>query len=166
MESGREVGRWPFCCLGAGEGNLHHVEVADGPRHGEVHGVELGDEALQLIDRYTPLDIGYLQKGDYLEALLGIQGKVTTMGADRPYRYFLDSYAVPAPGQLLLQASRVLRLTQKGGEDLLEGADGELGYPLLLSGVSLGITKEVVYIYVYLLETVAPLVKVESGSRA
>ena len=103
--------------------------------------MELDDEALQLIDRYTPMSIGYLQKGDYLEALLGIQGKVTTMGADRPYQYFLDRYAVPTPGQRLIQASRVLHLTRKGGEDLLEGAYGEIGDPLLLSGVSLGIKK-------------------------
>ena len=35
---------------------------------------------------------------------------------------------------------------QQGGEDLLEGADSEIGDPLLLGGVSLGGTKEFVRI--------------------
>ena len=64
MESGGEIGHCPFLSLGVGEGNLHCVEVPDGPRHGEVHGAELADEALQILDGYVLLDICYLQKGD------------------------------------------------------------------------------------------------------
>ena len=64
VELGGEVGRRPFCISGAGEGNLHHVEVTNGPRHGKVHGVEISNEVLQILDGYAPLDIGYLQKRD------------------------------------------------------------------------------------------------------
>ena len=50
VESGKEVGRRPFCSLGASEGNLHRLEVPDGPRHNKVHEAELADEVLQLLD--------------------------------------------------------------------------------------------------------------------
>ena len=64
VELDGEVGRRPFYSSGTGEGDLHFIEVHNGPRHGKVHGTELSDKALQLLDGYTPLDIGYLQKRD------------------------------------------------------------------------------------------------------
>ena len=42
-------------------------------------------EVLQILDRYAPLAIGYLQKGDYLESSLVGQGKGTLMGVNHPY---------------------------------------------------------------------------------
>ena len=62
MELGGEVGRRPLCNSDAGEGDLHRVEVPDGPMYCELHGEELVNEALQLLDRHAPLAIGYLQK--------------------------------------------------------------------------------------------------------
>ena len=64
VESDGEVGFCPFCISVAGEGGLRRVEMQDGPRHSKFHGVELFDEALQLLDGYAPLSIGYRQKGD------------------------------------------------------------------------------------------------------
>ena len=94
MESGREVGRQPFCRSGVGEGNLHRVEVPGGPRYGELHGVELVDEVIHLLGGYTPLAIGYIQKGDYLKSLLGRKGEGTPVGVDHPSQYLLDSFPV------------------------------------------------------------------------
>ena len=37
VELGREVGRGIFGSSGAGEGNLHGVEVHYGPWHGQLH---------------------------------------------------------------------------------------------------------------------------------
>ena len=82
VESGGEVGHWPFCSLTASEGDLHHVEVPDDPRQGKVHGAELVNEALQILEGYTTLYIWYLQKGDYLEVLLGRQYKGTPVGVN------------------------------------------------------------------------------------
>ena len=50
VELGGEVGRDVLGSLGAGKGNLHGVEVPNGPRHGQVHRADLPDEALQIID--------------------------------------------------------------------------------------------------------------------
>ena len=45
------------------EGDPHIVEVPNGPRHSKVHGAELANELLHILNGYTPLAIGYLQKG-------------------------------------------------------------------------------------------------------
>ena len=103
-------------------------------------------EVLQILDRYAPLAIGYLQNGYYLEGSLGGQGEGTPMGVDFPFQDLLDRCSVPIPGQCFLRAGRVLHLTQQGGEDLPEGADGDLGEPLLLGGVYMGGTTEVIHI--------------------
>ena len=84
--------------------------------HGTVHGAERADEALQLLTRYTPLSIRYLQKGDKLEAFLGRQGKGTAVGVDHPSHDLLDDCPVLVPNQFLLQADGVLHLTRKGGD--------------------------------------------------
>ena len=63
MELVGEVGSRHFCTSGTGEGNLHCVEVSRCPRNGEVHGVKLVDDSLQILDRNTPLVIGYFHKG-------------------------------------------------------------------------------------------------------
>ena len=49
VELGRDVGRGVLGSSGAGKGNLHGVEVTDGPRHGQVHRSDLPDEAFQLL---------------------------------------------------------------------------------------------------------------------
>ena len=87
-----------------------------GDRHGKVHGAERADEVLQLLTRYTPLSIRYIQKGDELEAFLGRQGEGTAVGVDLPSHDLLDDCLVPVPYQFLLQAGGVLHLTRKGGE--------------------------------------------------
>ena len=76
------------------------------------------------------------------------------MGVYHPYQDLLYHCPVPIPSQHLLQAGGVLHLTRQGGEDLLEGVDGELVDTLLLSGVFLGGTNEVIHIDVYILEAV------------
>ena len=63
MESGGEVGSHPFGSSGVGEGDLHHVEVSNGPRNGKVHGLDIVYKELPIIDGYVPLAIGYIQKG-------------------------------------------------------------------------------------------------------
>ena len=62
MKSGGEVGCQPFCSSGMVEGDLHIVEVPNGPRRSKVHGAELANELLHILNGYTPLAIGYLQK--------------------------------------------------------------------------------------------------------
>ena len=103
--------------------------------------MELADEALQILNGYAPLDIEYLQKLDELEALLGRNDGGTPVGVDRPSQDLLNCFPVPVPGQRIIQAREVLHLAQQVGEDLIEDADGELGDPLFLVGVSLGSTK-------------------------
>ena len=66
MELGGEFGRHPFYSSGVGDLFLYRVKVPDGPRHGEMHGGEIEDEALQIFDGYAPLAIIYLHKVDYL----------------------------------------------------------------------------------------------------
>ena len=153
VKSVGDVGRCPFCSSGVGEGDLNHIEFFDVPRHGEVHGAELSDESLQILDIYGPLAIGYLQKGDDLEASLGGKGEGTPLDVNHPSKDPLDCFPVSVPGQCFFQAGGVLHLSWQGRGVLLEGADGELGDSLFLGGVSLGGTKEAVHIDVYVLET-------------
>ena len=134
VELGRDVGPQSFCNSGANEVNLHRVEVTDGPRHGKLHRVEIADKALQLLNGYAPLDIGYLQRLDELEALLGRNDGGTPVGVDRPSQDLLNFCPVSVPGQRLIQAREVLHLTQQVGGDLIEDAGGELGDPLFLVG--------------------------------
>ena len=81
--------------------------------------MELVDEVIHLIGGYTPLAIGYIQKGDYLEALLGRKGEGTPVGVNHPSQYLLDSFPVPILSQRFIYAGGVLHLTCKGREDLL-----------------------------------------------
>ena len=81
-----------------GEGNLHHIEVPNGPKHGKVHGAEITYEAIQILNVFTPLAIRYLQKGDYLEMFLGRQGEGNPVGVDHQYQNLLDRLPVPVHG--------------------------------------------------------------------
>ena len=75
------------------------------------------------------------------------------MGVDHPSQDLLGRCLVPVPGQFFIQAGGLLHIDRKGGEDILEGAYGEIGDPLLLGGVYLSIKKEVVHTDVYVFET-------------
>ena len=66
MEPVGEVGCGVHGRSGAGKGDLHGEEVPDATRYGQVHRVELVDEALQIIDQYVVPDGGYFQKGEEL----------------------------------------------------------------------------------------------------
>ena len=59
------------------------------------------------------------------------------------------SNGVAVPGSSL--ELRIKHLIRKGGEDLFEGADGEIGDTLFWGGVSLGGTNEVFHIDVCVL---------------
>ena len=115
MKLGGEVGRRLFCSSGAGEGNLHYVEAPNGPRHGKVHLSDLAYEALQLLDGYTPLAIGYPQKGYYLNVLLGRQGKGNPVGVDQPSQDLLDSSTVPVHGKILFRTAKSFTSPSKEG---------------------------------------------------
>ena len=97
MELGGEVFCHPVFSSDVGEGDLYLVEVPDCPRHGEVHGADIDDDALQILDRNAPLAIGYPQKGDYLKASLGGQGEGNPVDVDHPSQDILDSFPVPVP---------------------------------------------------------------------
>ena len=102
MELGGEVVCHPVCSSDVVEGDLKRVEVPDFPRQGEVHGAELDDDALQILDRNAPLAIGYPQKGDYLKASLGGQGRILSNYQGYPGMGDLHPPGYPRP---VLQAT-------------------------------------------------------------
>ena len=59
-----EVSRGVLGSLVPGKGDLHGVEVPDGPQYVQVDRSELSDEALHILDQYSLLCGEYLQKGE------------------------------------------------------------------------------------------------------